>query len=251
MHQSKFLIFIITSCFLFSCTKEHKFPFPEDRNAINIWIGTTTVVEDSFTHNFAYTITGRDSVMFNYRLSGFPLDHDTQFELQAVSGDTNRVYYSFGKYTIKAGEYQGLFPIYIDKPADYAEFKNTSGKIVFKLKETATFLEGAQELSALTIIFKNAVSKPDNWDVATTPYFTMSKYFGTYSNVKYAFIIQTTGMANFKIYYTLVKDPVLADNTITATQASYFQNLCKAALLAYKDKNGPLMDENNSEVVFP
>jgi hypothetical protein len=27
--------------------------------------------------------------------------------------------------------------------------------------------------------------------------------------------------------------------------------LCKAALQAYKDKNGPLMDENNNEVVFP
>ncbi|MBV4358206.1 DUF4843 domain-containing protein [Pinibacter aurantiacus] len=250
MHQSKFLIFII-SCFLFSCTKEHTYPFPEERNAINIWLGSGTVVEDSFTHNFAYTITGRDSVMFNYRLSGFPLKHDTQFELQAVSGDTNRVYYTFGKYTIKARQYEGRFPIYIDKPAGYTEFTNSTGKIVFKLKESTDFLEGAEELSDLTVIFKNAVSKPDNWDVATSPYFTMSKYFGTYSNVKYAFIIQTTGMANFKIYYTVAKDPVLADNTITATQAAYFQNLCKAALLAYKNKYGPLMDENNSEVVFP
>ncbi|MDI3320948.1 DUF4843 domain-containing protein [Pinibacter soli] len=250
MHQSKFLIFII-SCFLFSCTKEHKFPFPEERNAINIWLGSGSVVEDSVTHNFAYTVTGRDSVMFNFRLSGYPLNHDTKFELQAVSGDTSRVYYTFGIYTIKAGQYEGRFPIYIDKPAGYTEFKNSTGKIVFKLKESPTFLEGAEELSDLTVIFKNAVSKPDNWDAATSPYFAMSKYFGTYSNVKYAFIIQTTGMANFKIYYTVAKDPVLADNTITATQASYFQNLCKAALQAYKDKYGPLMDENNSEVVFP
>lgn len=250
MHQSKFLI-IILSCFLFSCTKEHKFPFPEERSAINIWFGSGLAVDDSVTHNFAYTITGRDSVMFNYRLSGFLLKQDTQFELQAVSGDTNLVYYSFGKYTIKAGEYQGSFPIYIDKPADYEEFINKSGKIVFKLKESPVFLEGATELSSLTVIFKNAVSKPDNWDVATTPYFTMARYFGTYSNVKYAFVIQTTGMANFKIYYTVAKDPVLDINTITATQASYFQNLCKAALQAYKDKNGPLMDENNNEVVFP
>jgi hypothetical protein len=244
------LLFIIPFLFA-SCKKNHELFYSTDTNTINIWLGNTVIVEDSVTYNFAYTVTGRDSVMFNYRIAGFPLDHDARFELKAVSGDTGKVHYSFGDYVIPAGSYAGQFPIYIDKPAGYSEFKSGVGEIVFKLKESPLFGEGAKELTALTLKFRNYVAKPDNWDAATSPYFTMARYFGAYSDVKYAFIIQTTGMANFKIYYTVAKDPVLEENTITATKADYLKNLCKNALQQYNELHGPLMDENNNEVIFP
>lgn len=244
-------LLLIIPVLIASCEKNDELKFEEGKNQINIWLGASGLVEDSVTYNFAYTVAERDSVMFNYRMTGYPLDHDAEFELGIVSGDTNRVYYSFGKYVIPAGHYEGRFPIYIDKPAGYAEFKNDVGEIVFKLKESSTFKEGAKELSRLKVKFRNHVSKPDNWDVAPSPYFTMARYFGAYSDVKYAFIIQTTGMANFKIYYTVAANPELEENTITATQATYFQHLCKVALQEYVAKNGPLLDENNNEVIFP
>lgn len=245
------IFFFISICFSLSCSQKNEFFFEPERKAINLWLGNSTVVDDSLTYNFAYTVTGRDSVMFNYRLSGYPLEHDTEFELQAVAGDTDLVHFSFGKYIIKAGQFEGRFPIYIDKPAGYDEFRNSTGRIVFKMKPSDQFGEAAKELSGLTIQFRNYVAKPDNWDAATYPYFTLARYFGAYSDVKYGFIIQTTGMANFKVYYTVVKDPVLEENTITSVQATYLQTLCKAALQAYKAENGPLLDENNNEVVFP
>lgn len=245
------IILILFCCAAFSCSKNNELYFSKTTKGINIWLGTSTAAIDSISYNFSYVIPGRDSVMFYYRLAGYPLDHDTTFELQAVSGDTNLVYYSFGKYTIKAGEYAGSAPIYIDKPEGYTEFENTTGKIVFALKSSAVFEEGATELSSLSVLFKNFVAKPDNWDVAPTGYFTMSKYFGSYSNVKYSFIIQTTGMADFKIFYTVQQNPTLDENTITATQASAFQARCKVALQAYNTQYGTLMDENNNPVVFP
>jgi hypothetical protein len=246
------ILFVIGCLSFFSCSKNKELYFSKERKEINIWLGTSTAPIDSSTYNFAYTVATHDSVMFNYRLAGYPLDHDTQFELQAVSGDTNRVYYSLGKYTIKAGAYQGTAPIYIDRPAGYSEFKNSTGKIVFKLKPSAVYTEGAPELSTLNVLFKNFVAKPDNWDVAPSGYFTMSKYFGTYSNVKYSFVIQNTGMVDFKIFYTVAKDPVLGPNTITATQASAFQAQCKVALQTYNTQHStPLLDENNNPVVFP
>lgn len=245
------ILFVLFCVALFSCTKNKELYYSQELKELNIWLGTNTAAVDSATYNFAYTIATHDSVMFNYRLAGYPLDHDAEFELQAVSGDTNLVYYSLGKYVIKAGTYQGTAPIYIDRPAGYSEFKNSTGKIVFKLKPSSVYTEGAKELSTLNVLFKNFVAKPDNWDVAPTGYFTMSRYFGTYSNVKYSFIIQTTDMVDFKIFYTVAKDPVLGPNTITATEATSFQARCKVALQTYNTLYGTLMDENNNPVVFP
>lgn len=245
------ILLMIVGTGLFACTKNEELYFSKEKRGINIWLGTSTAPVDSVTYNFSYVVTGKDSVMFNYRVAGYPPDHDTEFELQAVSGDTNLVYYSLGKYTIKAGEYQGTAPIYIEKPAGYSEFQNGSGKIVFRLKPSDEYEEGALELSTLNLAFKNYVAKPDNWDAATYPYFAMSRYFGTYSNVKYSFIIQTTGLVNFKIYYTVAKDPALETNTITSTNAAALQVQCKLALKTYNEEHGALMDENNNQVVFP
>lgn len=245
------VVFIIGCVAFLSCNKNSALYYSREEKKINIWLGTSTVAADSVTYNFAYKIAGHDSLLFNYRLAGYPLDQDTEFELQAVSGDTNRVNYALGKYIIKAGQYQGTAPIYFDKPAGYSEFKNSSGKIVFKLKPSDGYTEGASELSTLNVVFKNFVAKPDNWDAAASPYFAMSKYFGTYSNVKYAFVIQVTGLVDFKIYYTTVNNPVLEANTITATQASALQAQCKVALQTYNTQNGALLDENNNPVVFP
>lgn len=244
------LLAIFSLTFL-SCEKNAELNYTKEERKINIWLGTATVAADSLTYNFAYNVPGRDSLMFNYRIAGYPFDQDVQFELQAVSGDTNRVNYSLGKYIIRAGEYQGTAPIYIDKPSGYSEFKNSAGKIVFKLKSSEVYAEGAKELSALNVVFRNYVAKPDNWDAAVYPYFALSRYFGTYSNVKYGFVIQTTGMIDFKVYYTVANNPELEVNTITATQASALQNQCKVALQAYNEHNPVLVDENNIPVVFP
>jgi len=250
MSISKYLFFICCVAFL-SCKKNDELHYAQNKKVMNLWLGTSAVPQDSLTYNFAYAIPGRDSVMFYYRLAGYPLDHDVEFELQAVSGDTSLVHYSLGKYTLKAGQYQGSAPIYIDKPAGYSAFTGAAGKISFRLKPSEALEEGAKEVSTLTVLFKNYVAKPDNWDVATSPYFTMSRYFGSYSNVKYAFIIQTTGMVDFKIYYTTLKDPVLEPNTITATKASAMQSQCKVALQIHNTQYGTLVDENNNAVVFP
>lgn len=250
MNQLKIFFVILCMGFL-SCQKNNELHYPQNKKLINLWLGTAAAPLDSVTYNFAYAIPGRDSVMFYYRLAGYPLDHDAEFELQAVSGDTNRVYYSLGKYTIKAGQYESRGAVYIIKPNGYAEFAAKAGKIVFKVKPSEVFEEGAKELSALNVVFKNYVAKPDNWDAAPYPYFAMSRYFGAYSNVKYAFVIQTTGMVDFKIYYTVSKDPLEEPNTITATEAAALQSKCKVALQIHNAQHGTLKDENNNDVIFP
>jgi hypothetical protein len=243
---------IISLILATSCSKNDIFYYDAEHTALNIWLGDSNTTLDSLTYNFAYTLEGRDSIMFNVRLSGYPAEYDRPFEIEAVAGDYDYVYYKFADYVLKAGEYEGKFPIYIDKPASYDEFKDRSGAIIFKLKESATFASGTNENSQLYVVFKNYVAKPDNWDDAVYPYYSLSRYFGSYSQVKYSFIIQETGLANFQIYYTTAQNPVLADNVITSIHATYLKSKCVSALITYNATHAsPLSDENGNLIVFP
>jgi hypothetical protein len=232
------------------CAENEKFFYDSTSSALNIWLGREAVVSDSITYNFAYQ-KEFDSITFYVRLTGIPGDVDRAFSLVPTGGDSSRVHYQTREYILRAGEYQASFPIYISKPEGYSEFKEKSGHVVFKVKENPFFKEGAEETSRLYIVFKNNVGKPENWDSATYPYRPLSTYFGTYSDTKYSFIIQVTGKSNFKIYYTLVQNPQLAEDEITTLEATNMKNMCKIALLEYNAAHGDLVDENGEKVVFP
>ncbi|MDR2130818.1 MAG: DUF4843 domain-containing protein [Odoribacteraceae bacterium] len=246
-------IFICTGLLLATaggCRENGKFYYDPSRSALNIWLGRESVVQDSIVYNFAYQ-KEVDSILFHVRLSGIPADFDRPFTIEVVEGDADKIHYTVKEYVLEKGAYQAAFPIYFTKPEGYAEFTEQSGHVIFKVKENAYFQEGAAETNRLYIVLKNKVGKPDNWDTATYPYMRLSNYFGTYSDVKYAFIIQTTGMSNFKVYYTLVQNPGLADDEITTLEATDLKNRCKIALLEYNALHGDLLDENNEKVVFP
>jgi hypothetical protein len=235
------------------CKKNERMYFDTTHPALNIWFGTTagTVLEQT-TFNFAYQ-NDMDSVIFNARLSGEVVDYDRTFTLEAVDGDISKVDYVFGDYMIPAGEYLVQFPIYFRKPANFNEFKDEEGSIVFKMKANSEFFEGAQGQNSITVTLKNAVGKPDNWDAEVSSYYrTLTYYFGTYSDVKYAFIINVTGMSNFRIYYSTSLPAGTPDNVIPSSQAQYMNRQCRTALAKYNETNTvPLTDEFGNLVEFP
>jgi hypothetical protein len=80
------------------------------------------------------------------------------------------------------------------------------------------------------------LSQPTNWSQLTG-------YFGTYSQVKYAFVISVTGRSEF--LFTNTTDPV------STSQMLYFKIQCQNALTAYVTANGPMVDEFGQTVQFP
>ncbi|MDR0545290.1 MAG: DUF4843 domain-containing protein [Odoribacteraceae bacterium] len=245
---------ILCACLLAcaACDKNDRPLYDDSYSALNIWLGRQAVASDSIVYNFAYQ-SDFDSIVFYVRLTGFPATADRSFELAPVEGDSALVHYRTPTYVLPAGTYQAAFPIYINKPEGYSAFKEKSGRLVFKVKENPAFREGATETSRLRVVFRNAVGKPDNWDVATSPYRTLASVFGAYSDAKYSFIIQVTGRSNFKIYYTTVPGVIeqLADDEVTLLEATDMKNRCKLALIEYNAERGDLLDENNEKVVFP
>lgn len=247
---SIFFLFLLTA---WGCQKNDLQYFDEERPFLNIWFGEGQVVLDSLTHNFAYSIAERDSIVFNYRIAGLPVDYDRSFDLEIVNGDSDLVGVTLGSYKVPAGQYEGRYVLHVKRPADGSVFEDRDLRISLRVKPSEQFQASPKDLSNLDIVFKNAVTKPDNWDQATYPYQRLAMYFGPYSDVKYSFIIQTTGLSNFAVYFTTAPvTPELPPNTITSVHAGFLRSQCKIALEQYKLETGhDLLDEHNNPVVFP
>lgn len=247
----KFAIVIALLVLCISCRQNELKYFDESYSALNIWFGSPTVITDSLTFNYAYTMLQRDSVNFYARLCGMPAPVDRTFRLKAVEGDVDLVDFVIQDYVLPAGASEGTYPLFINIPADFDAFRDRSGRVVFELEQNDSFLPGAVESSRLCLVLKNFLAKPDEWDSAVYPYMPLSRYFGTYSDVKYAFIIQVTGRSNFRVYYTMGTAD-LPEGEITATVASYLAMKCKLALEEYNaSHDAPLKDEHGFEVSFP
>lgn len=250
--MKKIYYILLALLILSGCKKSDLQLFKEETPLLNIWLGSNAVVQDSLTHNFAYTAGTKDAITFYYRIAGYPVDYDRTFELSTTDDDARLFNFTFGSYKVPAGKYEGSFILYVDKPADKNVFVNRDLKVSFSLKKTELFQPSITNYGTLKIKFKNEITKPENWESAVSPYFPLKTYFGTYSDAKYRFIIQNTGLSNFSVYSTIAINPVLPENTITTFNALALKALCKVALEQYNADHDPdLLDENGIAVVFP
>ena len=250
MRHIYIILFLLLT--VLGCKKSELQYFKEEVPLLNIWLGTSANVQDSITHNFAYSPTNKDSILFYYRIAGYPVDYDRTFELVSADPDLKLLNFTFNTYKVPAGKSLGSLVFYVDKPEDERLFLNRDLKVSFSVKRSDVFQSAIKESSKLSITFKNAVTKPDNWDNAVLPNVTLRTFFGAYSSEKYKFIIQATGLSNFTVVRNTTVNPDLAPNTITEIHARALQTQCKIELQRYKTENGKdLLDENLIPIVFP
>ncbi len=244
----------ILSATLASCSKNEYPEFDANYSALNIWFGTESIPQDSITYNYSYTM-GEKTVHFYARPIGVSADKDRTFQLEAYDGDLEEAEgsYFLGEYTIKAGTTTSEFDITFDtsKLKDAQSFTNKDGHLKLRLKSNDDFQQGAKELQTLTVVLKNYLDKPDNWDAATYPMMALSRYFGDYSKVKYQFMIQELDMVDFKVNYNTSIRYDEETNTISSNYASYLASKMKLALEEYNNTHDtPLTDETGKVVTF-
>lgn len=236
------------------CSKNEYPEFDANYSALNIWFGTENIPQDSITYNYSYTL-GEQTVHFYARAIGVLADKDRTFQLEAYDGDLDEAQgsYTLGDYILKAGETIGEFDITFDtsKLKDADAFTQKDGHLKLRLKPNDEFQQGAKELQTLTIVLKNYLDKPDNWDEATYPMMALSRYFGDYSKVKYQFMIQVLDMVDFKVNYNTSVRYDEETNTISSNYANYLASKMKLALEEYNNTHDtPLTDETGNIVTF-
>lgn len=237
-----------------SCSDNEYPVYDTSYSALNIWLGTSAIASDSVTYNYSYTLE-EGEVTFYARVVGELKDYDRTFELEVFDGDIEEAEgsYTLSTYTIPAGEYliEGTITFDTSKLKDEDSFTETDGHLYLRMAENDEFTTGVEEYSELVIVLKNYLSKPDNWDSATYPYRALSLYFGTYSKVKYQFMIQVLGLIDFQVSYTASVTYNEETNVVSTNYVNYLVSKMQLALDEYNSTHDtPLTDETGALVTF-
>ena len=247
------LLFILL-CFT-ACTHEEVSTYDTSLTSLNIWVGTSAgAVYESTTYNYSYAYE-EGSVTFYAQISGMPTDHDRVFHLEPFGGDSALMISTVRTedYVIPAGQIGGTYQVYFNtqRLSDPNLFTQTDGIIHFRVVPNDEFAIGTENHQEFTVVLKNYLAKPDNWDAANYPRVPLSKYFGTYSRVKYQFMIEHLGLIDFEINYNTQTSYDEENNIVSAVYAVYLQQVMQRALAEYNATHDkPLTDEFGNPVLF-
>lgn len=236
------------------CTHEEVSTYDPANTSLNIWVGNEYSVYESTSYNYSYAYE-EGAVTFYAQISGMPANHDRKFTLEPY-GDSYEIMANTirqEEYTLPAGEIKGEYQVHFNtqKLSDPDLFTVKDGTISFRVKPSDVFELGAEGRQSFTVILRNYLAKPDNWDSANYPRVPLSNYFGTYSRTKYQFMIEHLGMSEFDITYFASTSYDEATNTVSPAYAVYLQQLMQEALIEYNATHDtPLTDEFGNLVTF-
>ena len=246
-----FLLFLLFA----ACTHEEVPTYDTSQTSLNIWVGTSAgAVYESTTYNYSYAYE-EGAVTFYAQISGMPADHDRTFRLEPFGGDSALMANTIRTedYVIPAGQIGGTYQVYFNtqRLSDPLLFTQTDGTIHFRVVPSETFTIGTENHQEFTVVLKNYLAKPDNWDAANYPRVPLSKFFGTYSRVKYQFMIEHLGLIDFEINYNIQTSYDEEQNMVSAVYAVYLQQVMQRALAEYNATHDtPLTDEFGNPVMF-
>lgn len=247
---------------LWSCSHVDVPTYDTEETRLNIWVGTAAgIVYETTSYNYSYAYE-EGSVTFYAQITGLPVDHDRTFRLEVFGEDSAAVAPTVRSedFVIPAGAIGGTYELHLNTQLLPSSdlFTEHDGKVQFRVRPSEEFMLGTENHQAFTVIVKNYLAKPDNWD--TVPerndmiiYFPISKYFGTYSRVKYQFMIEHLGLIDFNIRSSMGAIPAYDEetNTISASYAVQLQQLMQRALREYNATHAtPLTDEYGELVTF-
>ena len=133
--------------------------------------------------------------------------------------------------TIPAGAVKATFPVILKRSA---ALQTKTVRLYLQVAEAADFKAGVNEENHIKLIWSDVLQKPKNWD-------TLEPFFGTYSDVKYRFMLaNSNGAGEF------------STETMSWAMLNSYRILFQNALNAYNAAHpgNPLTDENNQLVTF-
>ena len=238
-----------------SCAHEDVPTYDTSRTGLDIWVGNAAgAVYEATTYNYSYAYE-EGSVTFYAQISGLPVDYDRTFRLEPFGGDIEQMGMTIRTedYVIPAGEIGGEYRVWFNtqKLPDPTLFTDAEGSIQFRVVTSDEFSLGTENHQQFTVRLRNYLAKPDNWDAANFPRQPLSKYFGTYSRVKYQFMIEHLHLIDFEINYNTQTAYDEETNVVSTSYAIYLVQVMQKALIEYNATHStPLTDEYGNPVTF-
>ncbi|MGJ1268325.1 DUF4843 domain-containing protein [Sphingobacterium spiritivorum] len=257
--MKNYTYFIIVACFVMativSCQKDQYYYF---NDVARIQFGPPQYTGKTIYSEYADTTK---SATFYYEDSNVKLD-TVYFDIYTIGGikNTDRVYkiqqlqlagldnavpgkhyIAFDDpsiqqlYVIKADSVHAQVPVILKRDP---ELKSKTLNLGIVVQENENFKFGEQTKLWRKLSFTDRLSKPDAWTASISQY-----YFGPYSVVKHAFMIEVT---NERWDQTFMSNLPLDVN-------NYYKSFLATALINYNKEHptNPLKDENGVIIFFP
>lgn len=243
MRKILLYLFIVLLCPFASCKKSSLIMYQDDPRVYFYKYGRASN-QDILPYSFAFKDVNivKDTVYLQLRIMGDTTNYDREVNIMVDDSSTavENEDFAFGPKIIHAGLFADSIPVYLFKtPKMDTSVLNLNMTIGESKDFKPGYVDNGWDLTAtgsrlnFAITITNQLQKPTIWDNQ------LVRYFGTYSRVKFQFIIVVSGISDWS------SAPYPATLTFVVQQV-------KAELLQYQADNGhPLLDENGNEVTIP
>lgn len=245
---------IILSLFVVGCKQTDIIKY-EEKDGLAFYVLMASE-KDSVSYSFANQIgeLTEDTIFVKMRITGLPRDYDRKVMLKPVDSLTTATLdedYKLPDYILPAGIYAFEYPIVL---LNTEKLKEKTLRVGLEIKENDDFIQGAIGIADVStkneryfkITYNNQIIKPDYWRY-------IEPYFGTYSNVKYKFMIEILKTSDFRPEHlggTLSYGDFLNFESKMRKELDIL-NKRNEELGILNEKNGyKLLDEFGEEVVF-
>lgn len=244
-------VIMVSVAVLFSCEKPLDAAYEQDARIYfferQTDLNQARISIKSYSFLFEPSTVLEDTVYVKVKTMGTPTNYDRYtIGKTVVEGTTARESedYDFIPGLIPAGKVEGYLPIVIYRTD---RIKTQDAVLNLTIGETADFKVGVVEDRYFTYTWSDKISKPANWD---TPGFGLMYIFGPYSDVKYRFIIDVLGIAEFPMQ-TCARCELVPGEYTYAAMLDFRAQLVEA-LQTYNTANpgNPLRDENGNLITF-
>ena len=129
-------------------------------------------------------------------VAGHATSSDRTFKLEVVDEFTNvsPSDYTVGDLIVPKGELRGVIPVTVKRAVsgiDITDATTGGAQLTFRVVENENFKVGAEELKIFTLRWCDYLVQPDSWG-------NISWYIGPFSQARYKFIIDFTGLTSFE-----------------------------------------------------
>tara|TARA_B100001179_G_C18545384_1_gene383561 strand:- start:410 stop:1117 length:708 start_codon:yes stop_codon:yes gene_type:complete len=233
------LAFVLAGITMTSCSESEQQMFDLEKDGVYFYKLNGQETIDSLDYSFvispASVVEDTLDQELRIRVMGQATSFDREINLVVEDSSTavRGVHFDFpNPLVLPANAFEVYVPLYVYRTEDLKEGVKT---IYFTLEESDDFTVGYQANNQHIIKLTDQLTRPSDWYGGLT-----DSFYGAYSIRKHEFMVQTLGTTN-----------ITMGTGAALSQMSSFQQKMLVELVKYEAENGPMIDENGSQVSFP